>query len=359
MRRLILLAACAAVLLALTSSAQARVVRAESILPPGESGFVSTSGLSAGLGSPHLYDQVARFIHFERKNAQLGQPGTAETPRAGVRILRDPYGVPSVYAPDDPALWWGVGYAAAQDRLVQLALFRASTEGRLAEILGSRYLDADIRARRDYYTPAEVTRLVGRLPAALRQRFAAYAAGINAWIAHIRASPADQPGEFAALGITPAPFTAEDLAYIGFQLARTTPNTDGTELAAARALRSVSPAVFQRLEPLRVPGQVTTVPASSGRFPSDPGRTTAQERAAFRRSLALVRGLPLPPVTATGAGARQAPIAPIHVGGSYTVAVADRRHHHALLFNGPELGFSAPEELWEVEVHRPGSPSAG
>ena len=36
------------------------------------------------------------------------------------------------------------------------------------------------------------------------------------------------------------------------------------------------------------------------------------------------------------------------------VAVSEPRTHHALFFNGPELGFSAPEELYEMELHGPG-----
>ena len=344
-------------LLAVPSSAGARIVRAESILPPGESGFVSTSGLSTGTGSPHLYDQISDYIHFERKDAQLGQPGTAEIPKPGVRILRDRFGVPAIYASNDANAWWGAGYAAAEDRLVELALFRASTEGQLAALLGSSYLASDIEARRDYYTAAEVASLLRRLSPPFYARFVAEAAGINAWIAHVRSTPADEPAEFAALHISPAPFTPVDLAYIGIQLTRTTPNEDGGEMDNARALRAMSPAAFNKLEPLRIPGQVTTVPASSGRFPSDPGRTARQERAAFGRSLAYVRGLALPPAAASSAtAARSAPqrSLPVKLGGSWAIAVADRRHRHALLFNGPELGLSAPEELWEVEIHRPG-----
>src|SRR5947209_4290781 len=165
LRRLTVLGAAIGVL-AVPSSAAARVVRAESILPPGESGFVSTSGLSTGTGSPHLYDQINDYVHFERKDAQLGQPGTAETPKPGVRILRDRFGVPSIYAANDGNAWWGAGYAVAEDRLVELALFRASTEGQLSSLLGSSYLLSDIEARRDYYTAAEVSALLSRLPRA-------------------------------------------------------------------------------------------------------------------------------------------------------------------------------------------------
>src|SRR5207248_2062278 len=48
------------------------------------------------------------------------------------------------------------------------------------------------------------------------------------------------------------------------------------------------------------------------------------------------------------------PALPIHVGGSYMVARSDPRTHTSYFFNGPELGFSAPEELYELEVHAPG-----
>src|SRR4029077_15509791 len=48
------------------------------------------------------------------------------------------------------------------------------------------------------------------------------------------------------------------------------------------------------------------------------------------------------------------PLSPIHRGGSYMVAISSPRTHHAYFFNGPELGFSAPEELYELELHGPG-----
>ena len=51
------------------SSASARVFQAQSILPPGQSGFVSLSGVASGTGSPHLYDQTQPFIDFRWKNA--------------------------------------------------------------------------------------------------------------------------------------------------------------------------------------------------------------------------------------------------------------------------------------------------
>src|SRR3954467_2234557 len=101
------------VLLALTlavgvAPASADVTRAESILPPGESGFVSTPGLADGTGSPHLYDQQQGFIDFHRKDDMFNLPAeSTEEPRQGVTIKRDNFGVPSITAGNDQDAWWG------------------------------------------------------------------------------------------------------------------------------------------------------------------------------------------------------------------------------------------------------------
>jgi penicillin G amidase len=362
--------------LACAPPASARIVQAQDILPPGESGFVSIAGLPNGTGSPHLYDQQAPFIAFERKNDMLALPGTEQDPRTGVRIIRDGFGVPSIYASNDPDAWWGAGYATAQDRLFELELFRRATTGHLAEILGKDYLSADIETRRDFYTPAELDAMLAKLPAELQRRYTAYRDGINAWIQHVETSPTDMPGEFVATADVLRPFSVEDLLAIGVYLARTTPNTDGSDLDNARALDELGPARFDQILPLRIAGQVSTIPRSDGLFPSVPGRTRADERAARTRSAAFVRQLPLPSgdQPSGSPSGSQAPAAPplpnvpttlpsvsvaiprfpIHVGGSSMIAVGDRRHRRAFLFSGPELGFSAPEELYELEVHRPG-----
>src|SRR5688500_1265804 len=72
--------------------AAARIIRAASLLPPGQSGFVSVAGLATGTGSPHLYDQHPLFVDFDWKPAEFDQPGTVEQPKAGVKIVRDSFG---------------------------------------------------------------------------------------------------------------------------------------------------------------------------------------------------------------------------------------------------------------------------
>lgn len=348
------------------ASSDAGVRRAGDVLPPGQSGHVSISGLTAGTGSPHLNDQVGLFVGFQFKPHTFGQPpGTVtptparsvEHPRAGIEIIRDAYGVPAVTGRTSEDVWFGAGYAVAQDRLFQLELFRRATRGRLAEILGKGYLADDLVARRDYYTGAELDAQLSRLPADLQARFSSYRDGINAWIASVKSDPDKMPGEFAAVGLPagPAEWETRDLLAIGVFLARTLPAGNGEELNNARGLAAVGPKLFDRVIPLRFRGQVPTVPKTEGMFPSQPGRTRRQERAAFARSQRYLSELKLPTkeqekaapallARAGGVGVR---------GGSNSWAIRSKGRR-ATLFNGPQLGYSIPELFVELELHGPG-----
>ena len=64
--------------------------------------------------------------------------GIRPTPgvHAQIDILRDEWGVPHILAETDDDLFFGYGYATAQDRLWQLDYFRRKAHGRLSEILG-------------------------------------------------------------------------------------------------------------------------------------------------------------------------------------------------------------------------------
>lgn len=347
--------------------ASADVRRAESILPPGQSGFVAPAEVLDGTGSPHLTDQLPLFNRFEYKSALFNRPGRTETPRPGVKITRDSFGVPRIDATSDYDAWWGVGYAVAQDRLFQLEAFRAATSGRLAELIGPAALEADVVARRDYYTDRELVEQLDRVPANLRNRFDAYRDGINAWRSAVLGGRlGDLPGEFIALATVPRPWTVLDSARVGVFLARTVPSGDGEELNNAAALEQAGPDAFDALLPLRTPGQRPTIPKSEGEFPSQPGRTRADEQDAFRRSREFLRGLDLPGrvednVGTVGSAGASGPEPLFDAGqlgnarGSFMWGIRSPRGERpaSYLFNGPQLGFSAPELFVEFELHSP------
>ncbi len=356
--------------LALAAPAGADVLRAEAVLPPGQSGYVSTPGLATGTGSPHLTDQTDLFKSFELRPFGFDQPAeTTESPAPGVEIERDSYGIPSVTGSSDRNAWFGVGYAAAEDRLFELELFRRAGAGRLAEILGSTYLDDDLISRRDYYTNAEIDAMVARIPARLQDRLVAYRDGINAYVDYLGTHPGEVPGEFVALGVPLPQWTVRDSARVGILLARTVPSGDGNELENAQALQRIGAKGFNRLAPVKSRRPITTIKRGEGRFDSQPGRTREDRRKGFRRTRRYLETIDVQgakgPGTLTTSGdpsalraeAGEAPGADLarilpH-GGSFMWAISDRERQRGYLFNGPQLGFAIPELFFEFELHSP------
>jgi penicillin G amidase len=349
MRRGLATAACC---LLTATPAAAEVKRAESVMPPGQSGFVSGPCLvDSSACDPQLTDQIPLFTEFQFKNSMLGQAGTEETPKAGVKIVRDDYGVPSIYGDTDAEMWWGMGYAVAQDRLFQIEAFRRATTGTLSEILGKGALEDDIVARRDFYTQEEREKMVESLPGDLRTRWQQYADGVNAWIDEVNADPSKMPAEYAALGAMPEHLQVQEMAAIGIYLARTTPSDDGEELADLEGFQSVGAKAFNRVFPLRTPGQWGTVPKQNGLFPSRPGMTRKNERRAFKRSSRYARRLPLP--EEEGSASSSPALARFFPSLAGSKMATMRKLGHAWLLTGPQLGFVMPERLVEVELHSP------
>ena len=89
--------------------------------------------------------------------------GAERSPRIGlearkaerVRIVRDDYGVPHVFAKSPQGLFFGFGYSVAQDRLWQAEINRRMALGTLAEVFGPTALSSDVFARR-FFGPPEL-----------------------------------------------------------------------------------------------------------------------------------------------------------------------------------------------------------
>src|SRR5262249_8041399 len=85
----------------------------------------------------------------EEIRSRVPSPGGARRAavRQPVRIDPDRWGIPHVYADNDEDLFFGFGYALAQDRLFQLDYLRRRGSGRLAEILGPGGAELELLAR--------------------------------------------------------------------------------------------------------------------------------------------------------------------------------------------------------------------
>ncbi len=129
---------------------------------------------------------------------------------ASVEIMRDEWGIPSIYADTEDDLFFGYGYAMAQDRLWQLDYLRRKAMGRLSEVLGPSSLDVDIVARTVGINRIAVDEIT-RLPAQTVSRLKAMSRGINA---AMQESSAKLPIEFDLLGYAPEPWSPVDSVAI-------------------------------------------------------------------------------------------------------------------------------------------------
>jgi penicillin amidase len=166
--------------------------------------------------------------------------GTAPATQ-GFVIQRSSYGVPTITATSQARMWFGAGWAQAQDRMVQLELTRRAVEGTLSAIFGPGELSQDETARTFFYTPAELTAQFQSLPAAARTAITEFSDGINAYEASAYTSATSEqqkvPYEFfvlgQALGLTgpyqPAPWQPEDTVAVGNFLARQFGGGGGSE----------------------------------------------------------------------------------------------------------------------------------
>jgi penicillin G amidase len=130
---------------------------------------------------------------------------TVSGSQASIRIVREPNGIPHVFAENEPDAYFGLGYVHAQDRLWQLELDRRLASGRLAQIFGRDALPRDRLFRTLGFRRVAAQKLE-RQDAATRAVLAAYARGVNAFLA--QGSPL--PPEFALLGVEPEPWTEVD-----------------------------------------------------------------------------------------------------------------------------------------------------
>ncbi|PRY95161.1 penicillin amidase [Hasllibacter halocynthiae] len=103
---------------------------------------------------------------------------------APVEIVRDVHAIPHVFGETDEDVFFGLGFAHAQDRLWQMTLLRRTVQGRLSELFGAETLQTDALMRRLDLAGAARASVPAQDPAT-RAMLEAYADGVNAWIAEV------------------------------------------------------------------------------------------------------------------------------------------------------------------------------
>ncbi len=127
--------------------------------------------------------------------------------KESVEVIRDHWGVPHIYAKNADDLFFVQGYITAQDRLFQIDLWRRIGTGKLAEVLGPKYLSRDRIARLVRYRGNWDQEWRSYSPDA-KAIATAFTNGINAYI---RSLHGQRPTEFRIAGFDPGFWAPEDV----------------------------------------------------------------------------------------------------------------------------------------------------
>ena len=133
----------------------------------------------------------------------------AAPPEKGTEILWDNYGIPHIYAPDSPSLFYAYGYAQMEGHAELLIRLYAQARGRGAEFYGDSYIGSD-RWVRTNDIPGKAKKWAASQQADFAPMIPAFAAGINAWATEHKAILSA-----AAQGVLP--ITAEDVFAHGMR----------------------------------------------------------------------------------------------------------------------------------------------
>jgi acyl-homoserine lactone acylase PvdQ len=328
------------------------------VLPPGQSGDLRFPATASD--QLRLYDGLTPRFRAVRnadltryfKPARFGVTGKVvrtERPRPGVRILRDRWGVPHIYGRTRSDVEFGAGYATAEDRFILMELLRGP--GRLAalDVPGLNPFALATSGRQFVPTAATDARIASQLTLIRssgvkgRQLYAdvlSYVAGINAY--------------YRRQGQGLRPWTTTDVIAVGSLLGANLGVGGGDETRRAMfldALLDRNGAAGSTLWGQLAEQQNPQTPVSvDGVFPY--GQTS---RGAG--NVVLDDGSFEP------SGGRSAQAFHFHspIAASNALLVSGRRSvsGHPLFVAGPQVGYTYPELLLELDLHGGGIDARG
>jgi len=220
------------------------------------------AALGLGLGLAALAGlaafRVTRFPEVDgtRRVALLDGP---------IEIVRGPYGVPHVLATTPGDAYFGLGYCEAQDRTLQLEIFRRAANGTVAELIGEPGLEID-RFVRTVGIPRIAERQAANGSPEARALADRFCAGIDAGLRSLEW----RPPELAALGAEPGPWTTRDCVALSRLLSYGLGEGARTQVLYARLADRLGE---ERTRALLPPDP--TAPPPDGRVRRDGGRPVA------------------------------------------------------------------------------------
>src|SRR5581483_11932678 len=385
------------------------------ILPPGENGNATLADILTnkvfGTKPAHTDDQLgpyaslvdnytgltgstlSNFFNDASFGVPASQVASSENPRTDVTIVRDKAtGVPHITGTTRYGTEYGAGYAAAEDRLWVMDLFRHVGRGELSSFAGGAAANRQLEQsfwQAAPYTEAELQQQINSVAASSgargKQALAdaqAYVDGINAYITKAY-NNRTFPGEYVLTGhvdsITNAgsiqPFSLTDLVALGAVVGALFGSGGGGEVQSALVKEAADAkygttrgdqlweAFRERNDPEAVQTLHNGQTFSYGQDPANPqgealpdaGSVTAQQEvfdptgsAASSTATKAAGVLPGNLISA-----KQGMSNALVVSGKYTAS------GHPVAVFGPQTGYFAPQLLMLEEIQGPGISARG
>lgn len=333
-----------------------------------------------------------RFFKPATFGVAPGQEAGTVSPRPGVQIVRDGFGVPHVYGATRQDVSFGAGYASAQDRLFLMDVLRHTGRARLSELIGPGTDDANIKAdalqlKAADYSEEELQAMIdtgarenGAEGELIRQDLIAYVEGVNAYIAEARRDASKMPGEYAALGRSPADWKATDTVAVASLIGGIFGRGGGAEAQNAEVLAALrrrfgttrrglvkAARSFRDFRDREDPEAPVTV---TRRFPFDRQGKVDQRAVARidadtltdRDPVIDAGGSPQSSVTAlpelVDLVQNGLPL-PRSLSNALLVSAKRSASGHPIAVMGPQVGYYSPQILMEMDLHGPGFSARG
>jgi penicillin G amidase len=250
-----------------------------------------------------------------------------------VEVLFDEYGVPHIYAQTEEDAYFALGYVHAQERLFQMEMIRRVGEGRLAEILGEKFIENDQFFRTigiREHARASAQKFMSERKEPFQKAAWAYIDGINQYL-----ETGATPIEFTLMGIPKQKFTPENLYSITGFMAFGFADAFRTDPLMSKIQRKFGNSYLQDLA-LITPANTEKIPVFSAK--PDTNQTAIVEEKIASTVQKIMDNLPVPAWLGSN---------------SWVIAPSKTESGKVIFTNDAHIGYSQPCVWYEAHLEAP------
>ncbi|WP_042347357.1 penicillin acylase family protein [Bacillus massiliigorillae] len=275
---------------------------------------------------------------------------------SGVKVYRDEYGVPHIYANNMDDLYKAYGYVMAQDRLFQLEMFKRANEGTASSIFGEEYLEHDEKVRRDGYSDAEVQKMINDMDPFAKNILENFAKGIDKYVEEALKQPKEKLSkEFKDYNMEPERWTGVEVLRL-YMASMTGFMDQEQELTNAQILAELAKKygeekakkMFNDIFWLNDPAAPTSSNSKAASGSGTPFGVQFSNNAASKAGESLVAKRSDFDRQTEELGV------PLKIGSNAVIIGSSKsKSANPIMFGGPQVGFTAPGFIYEVGLHGP------